>query len=213
MTLFAVIIPVVDDFVSVPVADALMDAFERAEPSFYQLRGRRCLPIGGRVTTAGLIPADYIPPWMNSLFDHVFEHVLGPVGLPRPNHALVNVYEPGEGIMAHEDGPAYTPYATILSLGSSSVFDFVEKSTERRSVARVYLPVGSLLLFRDSAYTDVLHEFRHDSHDRLCEDVLNHPIDGVEERLGRSRLASPNLLARGKRISITMRHVCLASRN
>ena len=35
------------------------------------------------------------------------------------NHALVNVYERTDGIMAHEDGPLYRDCAAILSLGAS----------------------------------------------------------------------------------------------
>lgn len=41
-----------------------------------------------------------------------------------PNHVLVNQYQAGEGIMAHQDGPAYAPLVVILSLGSSCVLNF-----------------------------------------------------------------------------------------
>lgn len=193
---------VLDDFLPVSLADSLMSAFESAESSFVQLRGRRCLPLGGRVTSSGLLPADNIPLWLSELMDYVFRIFLAPRNLPRPNHALVNVYAPGEGIMAHEDGPAYTPYATILSVGSSSVFDFVEKSSDRSSRARVYLPVGSLLIFESAAYTDVLHEFKHSIVDDLKEINFS-----TNDRMGESRLVDSTTLRRGKRISVTMRHV------
>lgn len=32
----------------------------------------------------------------------------------RPNHVLVNAYQPGQGIMPHEDGPLYHPAVAIL---------------------------------------------------------------------------------------------------
>lgn len=32
------------------------------------------------------------------------------------NHVLINEYRPGEGIMAHQDGPLYTSAVAILSL-------------------------------------------------------------------------------------------------
>ena len=43
------------------------------------------------------------------------------------NHVLVNLYERGEGIMPHEDGPLYYPGACILSLGGPAVMRFHPK--------------------------------------------------------------------------------------
>ena len=126
-------------------------------------------------------------------------------GLPAPNHALINVYEPGEGIMAHEDGPAYTPFAVILSLGASTVIDFVPKAQDEMRSAKVYLPVGSLLFFTDEAYTEMLHGIRFDRSDHISNHVLN--AHGIK-RCGLSKLSN-DLLIRGKRVSITMRHVPL----
>lgn len=47
-----------------------------------------------------------------------------------PNHVLVNEYRPGEGIMSHEDGPAYYPMVATVSLGAPIVLDVFEKSEE-----------------------------------------------------------------------------------
>lgn len=44
-----------------------------------------------------------------------------------PNHVLVNLYEPGQGIMPHEDGAAYWPVVSTVSLGSAVVLDVYEK--------------------------------------------------------------------------------------
>lgn len=44
------------------------------------------------------------------------------------NHVLVNEYQPGQGIMAHQDGPLYTPAVAILSL--------VRKTRARREKIR-----------------------------------------------------------------------------
>ncbi|KAF8572665.1 hypothetical protein K439DRAFT_1643458 [Ramaria rubella] len=41
-----------------------------------------------------------------------------------PNHIIVNEYEPGQGIMPHEDGPSYHPVVATLSLGSHAVFNY-----------------------------------------------------------------------------------------
>jgi alkylated DNA repair protein alkB family protein 6 len=168
---------------------------------FSQLRGRRCLALGGRVTPTGLIPGEGIPDWLHRLIDRVYTVACEPMGLPRPNHALINAYEPGEGIMPHEDGPAYTPYATILSLGSAAVFDFL--SRDREPLGEIFLPVGSLMMFHSNAYDKHLHSFDSRATDLLTDRVIN---QGDRGGLGESVISGDELF-RGRRISITMRHV------
>lgn len=98
----------------------------------------------------------------------------------KPNHVLVNEYQPGEGIMAHEDGPAYYPMVATVSLGASIVLDVFKKSEEglgeakykilqepRRYVTTNFLglgwvvalmvPFGSLLVTSDDMYRTHLH--------------------------------------------------------
>ena len=199
-----------NDFVPHKLLHPVTDSLASMEGAFVKLRGRSCLPLGGTVTSKGLVPRDDIPLWLSDIMDRVYSIFLVPQSLPRPNHALINAYEPGEGIMAHEDGPAYTPYATVLSLGSSAVFDFVSKSTDRKSMARMYLPIGSLLMFTDNAYKEVLHEYRSEKFDDLTGVYNLSNFD--ETRLGDSILRrADGVLVRGRRISITMRHVPLAA--
>lgn len=163
-----------------------------------------CLPLGGSVSSKGLVEERNLPEWLNEIMDAVHKNFLLPRGFPRPNHALINVYEPGDGIMPHEDGPAYSPYATVLSLGSSTVFDFVSKASKEKKSTQVYLPVGSLLFFTDYAYSEMLHEIRFEKSDIVSSEyVLNADEIGG---LGKSFFSQGRLL-RGKRISITMRHV------
>ena len=64
-----------------------------------------------------------LPPYMpllssRLLSDGIFESTFA------PNHVLLNQYEPGQGIMAHSDGPLYHPVVAILSLGSASIMRF-----------------------------------------------------------------------------------------
>ena len=40
-----------------------------------------------------------------------------------PNHCLVNEYQPGQGIMPHEDGPAYFPITATVSLASHTILN------------------------------------------------------------------------------------------
>ncbi|KAG8633614.1 hypothetical protein MANES_18G121700v8 [Manihot esculenta] len=47
------------------------------------------------------------------------------------NHVLINEYLPDQGIMPHQDGPAYFPVVAILSLGSPVVMDFIPHSRLR----------------------------------------------------------------------------------
>lgn len=202
-------VSVSNDFMPLDTAENIFRFLQSHSDRFIDLRGRRCLPLGGKVTAQGLVPSHDIPAWMHVLMNRVHECILKDRGYPAPNHALINVYEPGEGIMAHEDGPAYTPYATVLSLGSSCVFDFLSKDLPRRILGQVYLPVGSLLLFYEDAYTCALHEFANRPVDTISSDVAN---ACAVERLGLSRLEKTCLI-RGPRISITMRHVPLAPRN
>jgi alkylated DNA repair protein alkB family protein 6 len=197
----------IDDFLLPSTVEKLFQMLNLAGGSFIQLRGRKCMPYGGKVTESGFVPSEDIPPWLVSIMDIVYIRFLKPLNFPKPNHALINVYEPGEGIMPHEDGPAYTPYAAILSLGSASVFEFHTKTVPRSRISQIYLPVGSLLLFTGDAYTSALHAFPFNKVDELSPSVVNR--QAVQEhpcRLGLSHLVGSNLF-RGKRISITMRHV------
>lgn len=48
-----------------------------------------------------------------------------------PNHVLINEYEPGQGIMPHEDGDAYAPVVATVSLGGHTVLDIYAKRDDR----------------------------------------------------------------------------------
>jgi alkylated DNA repair protein alkB family protein 6 len=79
----------------------------------------------------------------------------------------VNAYEPGEGILPHQDGPLYYPAVAIVSLGAGAVMRFTPHASLLESSgdaaapppqgARVWLPRRSLLLFAEDAYTAYLH--------------------------------------------------------
>lgn len=197
-----------NEYLSITKAAAVFHELKQLGNRSVVLRGRRCIPYGGRVLPEGLVYNDDIPSWLKLLMAHVYETTLKHMGLPAPNHALVNLYNAGDGIMPHEDGTAYTPYAAVVSLGAGCVFDFVSKCLPRVCVARIYLPVGSLMVFSSDAYAKVLHEFRFSRFDAIDDSVCNHmAINQFPERLGGSVFSGENVLSRGERISITMRHV------
>lgn len=131
------------------------------------LKNRRLQNWGGVVHEKGLLPQK-LPPWLSDLTGNICRDL----GLyPAPiNHVLINEYLPGQGIMQHQDGPAYFPVVAILSLGSPAVMQFTPHqklfemagdvgkmhSTTHEGVSLVLMP-GSLLVFRDVAYQDFLH--------------------------------------------------------
>ena len=79
-----------------------------------------------------------------------------------PNHVLVNEYLPAQGIMPHEDGPAYHPVTATVSLGSPTVLDIYAKSVSgstdnARKHWRILQEPGSLLVTMGECYTNTLH--------------------------------------------------------
>lgn len=101
-----------------------------------------------------------VPLWLSALTGKIYQDVRL---FPSPiNHVLVNEYLPGQGIMPHQDGPAYFPVVAIISLGSPAVMRFsphprlldaVETTLASHAQAfSVALMPGSLLVFKDSAY-------------------------------------------------------------
>ncbi|CAI5477197.1 unnamed protein product [Closterium sp. Yama58-4] len=84
--------------------------------------GRRLQNWGGVVHDKGLI-AQPLPQWLQS-FTSRLSAELNSV-FPSPiNHVLVNEYQEGQGIMPHQDGPAYFPCVAILSLGLPGTMAF-----------------------------------------------------------------------------------------
>ena len=95
-----------------------------------------------------------------------------------PNHVLINEYNPGEGIMPHEDGPAYSPVVATISLGAPIVLDSYKKISNAADVEsgndvvqdmrrdeqgrpvpdyRILQEPRSLLITTDDAYEVLLH--------------------------------------------------------
>ena len=144
----------------------------------------------------------------NEKEQRIFEH--SPHGAP--NHVLINEYEPGQGILPHEDGKAYFPVVCTVSLGSHTVYNIYPKTTsgmiDSKSRWRLLQEPRSLLITMGEAYEECLHG-----------------IDGVEVDVGltdREGLANWELLReetrkeiaraggslkRGARVSLTCRDV------
>ncbi|CAI7838780.1 unnamed protein product, partial [Closterium sp. NIES-53] len=84
--------------------------------------GRRLQNWGGVLHDKGLI-AQPLPQWLQSFTSRLSADLRSV--FPSPiNHVLVNEYQEGQGIMPHQDGPAYFPCVAILSLGLPGTMAF-----------------------------------------------------------------------------------------
>eukprot|EP00457_Paulinella_chromatophora_P009840 gb/GEZN01009918.1/.p1 GENE.gb/GEZN01009918.1/~~gb/GEZN01009918.1/.p1 ORF type:complete len:299 (+),score=47.86 gb/GEZN01009918.1/:53-949(+) len=119
-----------------------------------------------------------------------------------PNHVLLNRYEPGQGIMAHKDGPLYHPVVAILSLGSDSVMhfyrDIAATKVEHGESFSVALQRGSLLVFSQQAYCEFYHCIPEVEVDVISSSCINRKEVGLQ--VGTK-------IRRSTRTSLTIRHV------
>ncbi|KAK9237792.1 hypothetical protein V1525DRAFT_343023 [Lipomyces kononenkoae] len=126
------------------------------------------------------------------------------------NHCLINEYEPGQGIMPHEDGDVYYPMVATVSLGDGIVLDIYEKSEAgpRNAVYRIYQEPRSLLVTTDEMYTKYLHGIQ----EILIDKDLNSEMVGNWHLLNSETKENIEknggvLERRMKRISLTFRDV------
>lgn len=163
-----------------------------------------------------------LPEWQSNLA--LALHNLGafhPVLYPA-NSVRINAYTAGQGIHPHLDGPVYFPRATTISLGSHCVFDFYPRcpqEEEQRSFSwdaerevpslpemppgikpmmSILLEPGSLLIFSGDAFVHHPHGIRAVEEDEIGPEVKNAKDIG---------LAVGDTLRRGRRLSLTIRHL------
>ncbi|KAJ4986190.1 ALKBH6 protein (calpain) [Stagonosporopsis vannaccii] len=89
----------------------------------------------------------------------------------QPNHVLINEYQPGEGIMPHEDGQAYASVVATVSLGGTVCLSLTPKPNSAESTGkddesvrekwrvptRILQEPRSLLITTGHAYESLLH--------------------------------------------------------
>lgn len=198
-------------FLSEAEAEALRQQVD-ASKGWVELSGRRLLNLGGLVTPKGLI-ASKLPHWLDRLVAATAAKAGFDPSKP-PNHALVNRYKPGEGILPHQDGPAYEPKVAIVSLGSPAVLRFWRRRRRREGEddgeasgvpvpgvdppdASVLLEHRSLVVFEGEAYTDCYHGIEACEQETIDASVLNPP----------PAAATTSVPRQGDRISFTIRRV------
>ncbi|XP_020893540.1 alpha-ketoglutarate-dependent dioxygenase alkB homolog 6 [Exaiptasia diaphana] len=109
----------------------LTKVYSAPKPKWTSLSDRRLQNWGGLPHPKGMIKED-LPPWLK-----VYAEKIG--SLPvfdgnTPNHVLVNEYEPGQGIMPHEDGPLFYPVVSTINLGSHTVLNFYHHKRDLQQV-------------------------------------------------------------------------------
>ncbi|XP_070047911.1 alkylated DNA repair protein ALKBH6 homolog isoform X2 [Nicotiana tomentosiformis] len=188
----------IPDFITDSEHDQLLNNINGAPISKWKsLKNRRLQNWGGVVHEKGLIAQD-LPPWLTRITERINEKSgLFPSSI---NHVLINEYLHNQGIMPHQDGPAYYPVVAILSLGSPVVMDFtphpnLSSSTHGNGVDdkisdpgaavmnsgeqldnchpfSIVLMPRSLLIFKDLVYSDYLHGIK-DSEVQRCNEAVN----------------------------------------
>lgn len=123
------------DFVSTEHQESLLERILSSKQAWERVSGRRLQRHGGAVLGSVLVPAPlaaWLQPWVARIQGHCRDMgVDRACGLDwQPNHVLINAYEPGQGIMPHQDGPAYAPLVAILSLGAPCVLRFYPQRRE-----------------------------------------------------------------------------------
>ncbi|KAI3425123.1 hypothetical protein D9Q98_008895 [Chlorella vulgaris] len=212
----------IPNYVSTEEEQALLTDL-RASKQWRTVSGRRLQNLGGIIHKQGLISAP-LPSWLQPLVARlaaetgIYGNVGGDVG--QPNHVLVNAYQPGEGILPHEDGPLYHPAVAILGLGAPAVVRFAHKRSNTQAdadaaamaavggdahvykhqlVASVVCQPRSLLIFRDVAYSDCLHGILEAAVEEIDDSCVNAAQAGVQQQ--------QRLPRGGERISLTVRRV------
>ena len=195
----------VPNFVTEAEERAMLAHVGRGEWTRLACRSLQCFGAsvdGGR-------PSAPLPPWLRTVAEAVaratgaFDAFPGRV----PDHALINEYAAGQGILPHSDGPRYEPVVATLSLGSPCLLSFcphvpvdAPPGVPRNVVAQsVALRPRSLLVFRGAAYADHLHGIADvEAEVARAPTVVNLDAAGLVDG-GTVRRGSP------PRVSITLR--------
>lgn len=131
----------------------------------------------------------------------------------RPNHVILNEYCPGQGIMPHQDGPAYHPVVATLSLGSHTVMHYYDLPA-REPVLSLLLEPRSLVITTQEQYTAHAHGIDSVTQDRVGEfewansEMVGSGLGGRgEEGASSDPPTEGEALPRGTRYSLTFRDV------
>ncbi|EZA57816.1 alpha-ketoglutarate-dependent dioxygenase alkB homolog 6 [Ooceraea biroi] len=174
------------------------------QPKWTQLSHRRLQNWGGIPHPKGMI-AEEIPSWLQRYIDKVAALNTFEKGIV-PNHVLINEYLPGQGIMAHSDGPLFHPVVTTISCGSHTLLDFYKRletaeQQQPKLEFSLLLERRSLLVLRKDLYHNYLHSIAERDVDSISEASIKNLHMCTE------KFTEGQAIKRGTRLSLTIRHV------
>ncbi|CAK7323456.1 unnamed protein product [Dovyalis caffra] len=207
----------------------LQKIYEAPLSKWKSLKNRKLQNWGGVVHEKGLLPQD-LPPWLTKITQRISEESgLFPSAI---NHVLINEYLPDQGIMPHQDGPAYFPVVAILSLGSPVVMDFTPHSRLRTCTDALTNDVDEQNFGREAKETETeqmdnpepssaqyglcsqIVPFQAINEVEALRDKLNEPFFGSESAVQAVGGGDLKVIHRAtKRISLTCRLVLKVHKN
>lgn len=206
----------------------LQKVYAAPRPKWKQLSNRRLQYWGGQLSEqSGALLAEPLPDFFVRTPDLVSRlrdsGAFAKSPHRAPNHCLVNEYLPGQGILPHQDGPAYFPVVATVSLGGTTLLD--EYAWERDEAdARASRPYPqepafslfqeprSLLVTTGSAYEQFLHGIAERAADEPAHlariaNVEQLADAQLREHCRAARRGGAEPLARAQRVSLTFRDV------
>lgn len=194
-------------------------------PRWTQLTHRRLQTWPSALTKSNtLLAATSLPDWLR---DPIVQPRLETLGCfadaphKAPNHVLINEYQPGQGIMPHEDGSAYYSLVATVSLAAPIVLDIYAKQTRTATAVnnvdgervereittykyRILQEPRSLLITTGSLYSEYLHGIAN----ALTDDDLSPESISNWYLLGDPQAYEAGSYERKTRVSLTYRDVC-----
>ena len=205
------------DFISPEEASKISDGIHRMPPGKWTvLSHRRLLSLPSTLTGSAkdtLIAAP-LPNFLDDpiMFRFKEKALFRESPHQAPNHVLINEYQPGQGIMPHEDGPAYHPITATVSLGGHTVFDIYGKNVQGERAAkpswRILQEPRSLLITTGDMYKATLHGIS----ELTVDEDLSHKSIVNWDQLGDTSPFDSGRAERRTRISLTYRDVLKVAR-
>ncbi|KAK2857290.1 hypothetical protein FQN49_004853, partial [Arthroderma sp. PD_2] len=219
----------IPEFISEDEEEKLLNKIRSVPaPKWTQLSRRRLQTWPSALSKSNVLLASPLPEWLESPIASRFRNIGVFTSSPHksPNHVLINEYQPGQGIMPHEDGAAYYPIVATVSLATPIILDIYDKrqsdhpevlSIEAGEDAargqllpryRILQERRSLLITTGGLYSDYLHGIA----ERLSDGELGPETICNWENLGDSQHFETGRYERETRISLTYRDVLKVSK-
>ncbi|XP_026844370.1 alpha-ketoglutarate-dependent dioxygenase alkB homolog 6 isoform X2 [Drosophila persimilis] len=183
----------IPNFITSEEEQRILSHIERTpKPRWTQLLNRRLVNYGGVPHPNGMI-AEEIPEWLQSYVDKV----------------------------NNLDGPLFYPIISTISCGAHTVLEFAKREgttaeegdasvgdgdgdgsqAGRVVLFKLLLEPRSLLILKDTLYSDYLHSIAETKEDVLCDRICNYDLCETTYKMG------DHLVRRAPRISLTIRNV------